>query len=176
MAIKLSTKVKNCISSEELQRHIYNLALRVEKLDRNPVVKTVRLTDRGELPEYMTTNAAAADLFSSASTDIPPGRLVIIPTNIAVQIPKGFEGQVRSRSGLALKKGLMVLNSPGTIDSDYRGEIMVILYNTGKVVQEIKKGERIAQLAVVRISQARFQETDKLDETTRGAGGFGSTG
>ncbi len=127
---------------------------------------------------YATEGSAGADLRASIDTvlRISPGERTLIPTGLRMVIPLGWEGQVRPRSGLALKKGLTVLNSPGTIDSDYRGEIGVILVNLGSVIAEIEPGERIAQLVIARVEQASFRRIDKLSGSDRGIGGFGSTG
>lgn len=117
------------------------------------------------------------DCKSGNSIILSPGRWVLIPTGISLSIPSGYEAQVRSRSGLALKQGLSVLNSPGTIDSDYRGEIGVILFNNSKETREIKEGDRIAQLVFAKVELPLFHlETEQLDQTDRGEGGFGSTG
>ena len=107
---------------------------------------------------------------------LPPGERVLVPTGLYLEIPEKYEAQVRSRSGLALKKGITVLNSPGTIDADYRGEIGVILYNSSKESYEIKSSERIAQLVFARIVKVNFENSSVLDETERSSSGFGSTG
>lgn len=130
------------------------------------------------LPDYATTQSAAVDL--QAAIDgvqvIAPGKRAMIETGIAIALPAGFEAQVRPRSGLAAKNGVTVLNSPGTIDADYRGEIKVILINHGDEAFEIERGMRIAQLVVAPVTQVAWQAVDDLDETARGSGGFGSTG
>lgn len=132
------------------------------------------------LPSYATPGAAGLDLLAAVGAGDPlvlePGERALIPTGIAMVLPAGYEAQVRPRSGLALKHGVTVLNSPGTIDSDYRGEIGVILLNTGKAPFTIGRGERIAQLVIAPVSQAELAEVSALPETARGAGGFGSTG
>lgn len=132
------------------------------------------------LPSYATPGAAGLDLLAAVGAGDPlvlePGERALIPTGIAMALPAGYEAQVRPRSGLALKHGVTVLNSPGTIDSDYRGEIGVILLNTGKAPFTIGRGERIAQLVIAPVSQAELAEVSALPETARGAGGFGSTG
>jgi dUTP pyrophosphatase len=131
-------------------------------------------------PEYATTGAAGMDLVAAVPADQPlkilPGARTAVPTGLAFAIPQGFEGQVRPRSGLALKNGVTVLNAPGTIDSDYRGEVKVILINTSSETFEISRGMRIAQVVFARIEQMQLQEVESLDETARGSGGFGSTG
>lgn len=129
-------------------------------------------------PEYMTAGASGLDLLAAVTStlDIKPGKRALIPTGIQLALPEGFEGQVRPRSGLALKEGVAVLNSPGTIDSDYRGEIQVILYNTGDRTFTVERGMRVAQLVVAPVIKACFVVVDNLSATTRGAGGFGHTG
>lgn len=130
------------------------------------------------LPEYKTDGSAGMDLCSSSNDpiNISPGSVSIIPTNLIMEIPSGFEGQVRSRSGLALKHSVSVLNSPGTIDPDYRGEIKVLLINHGKEIFTVNFGDRIAQLVIASYSKAILSETIELTETERGDGGYGSTG
>jgi len=130
------------------------------------------------LPHYQTAHAAGVDLYAAVESEIvlDAGRWTLIPTGIAVAIPVGYEGQVRPRSGLALKHGIGMLNGPGTIDADYRGEIGIILFNFSDKPFAIKRGERIAQLVFARIEKAAFVKVDTLDETARGAGGFGHTG
>ncbi len=131
-------------------------------------------------PEYATPGAAGMDLVAAVPAaepmKIPPRARAAVPTGLAFAIPQGFEGQVRPRSGLALKSGVTVLNAPGTIDSDYRGEVKVILVNTSDEVFEIARGMRIAQIVFARVEQMKLQEVQSLDETARGSGGFGSTG
>ena len=130
------------------------------------------------LPSYQSDGAAAVDLTAYLKEDkiLKPLERVLIPTGIQIALPKGYEAQVRPRSGLALKKGISVLNSPGTIDSDYRGDIGVILINLSNENFIIQNGDRIAQLIVTSYSQILWDEQDQLDETSRGQGGFGSTG
>jgi dUTP pyrophosphatase len=131
-----------------------------------------------ELPEYATTHSAGCDL--RAAVDAPlqllPGGRTAVPTGIAVAIPEGFEGQVRARSGLALRHGIACLNAPGTIDSDYRGEVRVILANLGAEPFEIHRGDRIAQLVLSPVARAEFRAVEELPDSSRGTGGFGSTG
>jgi dUTP pyrophosphatase len=147
-----------------------------------PTVPIVRLphAEGLPLPAYETSHAAGMDLRAAVPDDQPivlrPGARHAVPTGLAFALPDGFEGQVRPRSGLALKAGVTCLNSPGTIDADYRGEVKVILINHGEEDFTIRRGERIAQLVIAPFVQARWEETDSLDETARGAGGFGSTG
>jgi dUTP pyrophosphatase len=132
------------------------------------------------LPAYETAQAAGMDLRAAVPDDEPlvlrPGSRFAVPTGLAFALPPGFEGQVRPRSGLAFKHGVTCLNSPGTVDADYRGEVKVILINHGEEDFIIRRGERIGQLVIAPVAQAAWTEVDSLDETTRGAGGFGSTG
>ncbi len=130
------------------------------------------------LPKYETAGSAGLDLMAAIDEDliITPGEVKLVKTGIAIALEKGFEAQVRPRSGLALKNGITVLNSPGTVDSDYRGEVCAILINHSKVDFVVKRGMRIAQMVIARHEQAAIEEVQDLDETKRGAGGFGSTG
>lgn len=128
------------------------------------------------LPAYATPGAAGMDVVAAEELTLAPGARHAVATGFAVAIPDGYEIQVRPRSGLALKHGITCLNTPGTIDSDYRGEVKVILANLGSEPFEIKRGERIAQLVLAAVQLARFAEVAALDDTARGAGGFGSTG
>ena len=130
------------------------------------------------LPAYATEHAAGMDLCAAVEKDvtIEPGKRALIPTGLAIALPEGFEAQVRPRSGLALKHGVTVLNSPGTIDADYRGEVQVILANLGTEPFTITRGMRIAQMIVAPYTRVTWQEVSELPETARGAGGFGSTG
>ena len=130
------------------------------------------------IPEYKTAGAAGADLCAllQAPVTIPAGKSAMIPTGLFFEIPQGYEVQVRPRSGLAAKNGVTVLNTPGTIDSDYRGEIKVILINLGDADFTINSGDRIAQMIIAPVTQAKFTITESLSETERGTGGFGSTG
>lgn len=132
------------------------------------------------LPRQQTAGAAGLDLAAALGPDevieIAPGDYALIPTGLAIALPPGFEAQVRPRSGLAAKYGVTVLNSPGTVDADYRGEVMVMLINHGKLGFVVRRGERIAQMVVAPVSAVTLIETDVLDETARGVGGHGSTG
>jgi dUTP pyrophosphatase len=130
------------------------------------------------LPNYATAGSAGMDLYAAveAPLRLAPGERALAPTGLALALPEGYEGQIRARSGLALKKGLAVLNAPGTIDSDYRGELAVILVNLGSDEVEIARGDRIAQLVVAPVTRVAVRERDALPESGRGAGGFGSTG
>ncbi len=129
-----------------------------------------------ELPRYATTGAAGMDVVSAEAVTIAPGARHAVATGLAVAIPAGFEIQVRPRSGLALKHGITVPNTPGTIDSDYRGELKVILINHGTEPFAIQRGDRVAQLVLAAVTRAGWIEAPELDETERGEGGFGSTG
>jgi len=131
-----------------------------------------------ELPSYATAGAAGCDLRAALdeALTILPGSRALVPTGIAVAIPEGYEGQVRMRSGLALKQGLALLNAPGTIDSDYRGEVRVIVANLGPEPATLKRGDRIAQLVFAPVARAVLEKTSQLPPTERSGGGFGSTG
>jgi len=137
-----------------------------------------RLSKDVSLPKYETNGSSGMDLAANIESNISigPGKTEIIPTGLALSIPKGFEIQIRPRSGLAAKKNLSVLNTPGTIDSDYRGEIKVILINLGIDTFIVEKGLRIAQMGLCPIDRADLEEVDDLNKTQRGKGGFGSTG
>ncbi|MDR1471527.1 MAG: dUTP diphosphatase [Synergistaceae bacterium] len=128
------------------------------------------------LPEYATPGSAGMDLRASERAEIAPGERASVGTGICIEIPHGYEGQVRPRSGLALKHGVTLLNSPGTIDSDYRGEVRPILINLGNEIFAIEPGDRIAQIVFAPVAQAAMSETDELSDSTRSTGGFGSTG
>ena len=128
------------------------------------------------LPAYATAHAAGLDVVAAEDVTLAPGERHAVATGFALAIPEGFEVQVRPRSGLALKHGITCLNTPGTIDSDYRGEVKVILANLGAEPFEVRRGERIAQLVPAAVQRARFAEAEDLDSTSRGSGGFGSTG
>jgi dUTP pyrophosphatase len=128
------------------------------------------------LPRYMTPGAAGMDVVSAEDLRIPPGARALVPTGLAFEIPDGFEVQVRPRSGLAWRSGLTVLNAPGTIDSDYRGEVRVLVVNLGKEAVEVARGERVAQLVLAPVLRASVVTVDALGPSERGGGGFGSTG
>jgi len=132
------------------------------------------------LPAYETAHAAGMDLRAAVAEDAPvvlePGHRKLIPTGLCIALPEGFEAQVRPRSGLALRHGITCLNSPGTVDADYRGELQVILINHGAEPFTVRRGERIAQMVIAPVVQARWVEVEALDDTARGEGGFGSTG
>jgi dUTP pyrophosphatase len=130
------------------------------------------------LPAYETAQSAGIDLAAAidAPVTLAPGGRAMVPTGLAIALPAGYEAQVRPRSGLAAKNGVTVLNTPGTVDADYRGEVKVILINLGDDAFEIERGMRIAQMVIAPVTQASFSEVDTLPETARGTGGFGSTG
>ena len=137
-----------------------------------------RLSKEVSLPKYETSGSSGMDLaaYIDSNINIDPGQTAIIPTGLALSIPKGFEVQIRPRSGLAAKQKISVLNTPGTIDADYRGEIKIILINLGQESFRVEKGLRVAQMVVCPIVQAQLKEVDDLSETERGKSGFGSTG
>lgn len=130
------------------------------------------------VPRYMTPGSSGMDLFASLEKEVTlePGERLLIPTGISVAIPEGFEGQIRPRSGLAIQKGIGIVNGPGTIDSDYRGEIGILLINFGKQPFTVRNGERIAQMVISQTFRVTLEELDELPETTRQGGGFGHTG
>jgi dUTP pyrophosphatase len=141
----------------------------------------IKILDHGKglpLPKYMSPRAAGMDLYAAVSQEavIPPGEWELVPTGFSIALPEGYEAQVRPRSGLALKQGVSILNTPGTVDADYRGEVGVILMNHSKENLIIKRGDRIAQMIINKIEQIMLEETESLPETSRGAGGFGHTG
>lgn len=136
----------------------------------------IKVEDESLMPSYETLGSAGADLKANEEGVLMPGQRKLIKTGISIELPAGYEAQVRPRSGLALKHGISMVNTPGTIDSDYRGEIGVILINHGDTPFEYKKGDRIAQLVIARYSRAEFQIRSSLSETERGSGGFGHTG
>ncbi len=141
---------------------------------------SVRITNKGKhpLPSYATAHSAGMDLRANldASITLAPSQLALIPTGLFLELPEGTEAQVRPRSGLAFKHGVTVLNAPGTIDADYRGEVGVLLINHGQEPFEVKDGERVAQLVIARYVRVTFEESADLRATERGAGGFGHTG
>jgi len=129
-----------------------------------------------DLPSYATEHSSGLDLRTSEDVSLLPGEYKLIPTGVAIEILEGFEGQVRPRSGLALKYGIACLNSPGTIDADYRGEVKVLLINHGKEIVNFKRGERIAQLIISKYERVEVELVEDLKETARSSGGFGHTG
>ena len=143
----------------------------------------IKLLPHGEglaLPRYQTPQAAGVDLSAAVAHDAPivlkPGQHSLVPTGLAIALPDGFEGQVRPRSGLALNHGITVLNAPGTIDADYRGEVKIVLINLGGKAFSVERGQRIAQMIVAPVVQAGIEVVTELEATKRGIGGFGSTG
>jgi dUTP pyrophosphatase len=144
-------------------------------------VRLLRLPHGADLPlpQYQSDGAAGLDLIAAVEEGAPlvlaPGKRALVPTGLVIELPAGYEAQVRPRSGLALKHGVTVLNSPGTIDSDYRGEVKIILVNLGEVPFVIRRGERVAQLVIASVITAKLKVMDALSQTARGAGGFGST-
>lgn len=150
-------------------------------LSQTIAVHIIRVDDTTHdipLPTYATEGSAGMDLRAAVTSELAlkPGDTALVPTGFAIALPVGFEAQVRPRSGLAAKHGIGILNSPGTIDSDYRGEVKVILTNFGKADFIVKRGERIAQLVIAPYTRVVLEERANLDDTTRGAGGFGHTG
>ncbi|MZR29742.1 dUTP diphosphatase [Sneathiella litorea] len=147
----------------------------------NEVTISITRLPHGEslpLPSYETVDSAGMDLRAAVDDDVEilPGGRRLIPTGFKIALPRGYEAQIRPRSGLALKKGITLPNSPGTIDADYRGEVGIILLNAGEETFVIQRGDRIAQMVVAPVLQACWREVEDLDETARGEGGFGSTG
>lgn len=143
-----------------------------------PISRTALEYEDIPLPEYATSGSAGMDLHAAIPQplSIPSGKIALVPTAIAIALPAGYEAQIRSRSGLAARNGIFALNSPGTVDSDYRGEIKVILANFSAEDFTIRRGDRIAQMVVAAYQTVVWQEVPSLDDTTRGIGGFGSTG
>jgi dUTP pyrophosphatase len=134
------------------------------------------VSEGGRLPEYKSDGAAGADLFACEECVLNPGRWALVNTGIAIEVPEGYEAEMRPRSGLALKSGITLMNSPGTIDSDYRGEVGVILVNHSSYPFKVHIGDRIAQLLIKQVERASFEVQGQLSETQRGSGGYGSTG
>ena len=147
-----------------------------------PVIDIMRLNpnrDRDiQLPRYMTPGAAGMDIYAAVDTsvELPPGGIALVSTGFAMALPRGYEAQIRPRSGLAVKHGIGLINSPGTIDADYRGEIMLGLINHGPKPYTIHRGDRVAQMIISQVVQPEIQEVDSLDDTQRQDGGFGHTG
>lgn len=144
------------------------------------VMMQIRIVNQGKcpLPSYQTDGSAGMDLYASIdqACSLQPMQRMLIPTGLKIELPKGYEAQIRPRSGLAIKQGITCLNTPGTIDSDYRGEIQVILINLSDQTQIIQPGDRIAQMVIAQYEQINWLQSETLSETERGAGGFGSTG
>jgi len=152
------------------------------QVDTSPTIEFLRLRPDLDadipLPRYMTPNSAGMDISAAIEKDLvlDSGAISLIPTGFAVAIPEGFEAQIRPRSGLAVKHGIGLINSPGTIDSDYRGEVMIALINLGRASYTFHRGDRIAQMIIKRVYQARLKVVEQLTETERNTGGFGHTG
>ena len=148
----------------------------------NPTIEFLRLNPKSDkdipLPRYMTHHSSGMDICAAieANLALDPGAIELIPTGFAVSIPEGFEAQIRPRSGLAIKHGISIINSPGTIDADYRGEISLIMINHSEQPFAIKRGDRLAQMVISRVYRADFEEVEVLDRTARDSGGFGHTG
>lgn len=177
----------NLIEKDQRDENMRKLALAFENFVKKPGREsaepvTLRLKKlphfKGELPKYQTESASGIDVRAQISEPltIAPGSRALVPTGLMTAVPKGYEIQARPRSGLAIREGLTLLNTPGTIDSDYRGEVKIILINLGDKEVVIKDQDRIAQLCICPIILAKVEEVDDLDATTRGEGGFGSTG
>jgi dUTP pyrophosphatase len=151
-------------------------------MSAEPLIQLKRLNPQKDhdipLPRYMTPQAAGMDICAAVEETLTmdPGAIALVPTGFAIALPPGYEAQVRPRSGLAIKSGVTVINSPGTIDSDYRGEVKVGLINLGSTSYTLRRGERIAQMVIQRVAQARISVVAELDKTRRDDGGFGSTG
>jgi len=151
-------------------------------MDQPPTIKFLRLRPESDanisLPRYMTPHAAGMDICAAIEADLvlEKSAIALIPTGFAIALPQGFESQIRPRSGLAVKHGIGIINSPGTIDADYRGEIKIALINLGEKDYTIRRGDRIAQMVVKKVCQARLEIVEQLDETNRNTGGFGHTG
>ena len=135
-----------------------------------------RIDKEVRIPSYAHKGDAGVDLYANKEIVVEPGQRALVPTGIKIALPKGFEAQVRPKSGLALKSGITVLNTPGTVDEGYRGEICVIVINHGKQAFKVEKGNRIAQMVFNKVEKAELEEVEELDGTTRGENGFGSTG
>jgi len=148
----------------------------------DPVIKILRLRPEEDadipLPRYMTPDAAGMDLCAAVRQDtvLETGQIRLLPTGFAMAVPRGYEAQVRPRSGLAVNHGIGMINSPGTIDSDYRGEVMIALINLGRAAYTVRRGDRIAQMVIQRVRQVLLEEVEHLEATARSTGGFGHTG
>lgn len=141
-----------------------------------PKIKFVKLNEDAHIPMFAHASDAGMDLYATEVVDLAPGEFRVVKTGLQMSLPFGYEAQVRPRSGLAAKKGVTVLNTPGTIDADYRGEVGVILINHGKEVFHIEKGDRIAQMVISKLTKFQIKQVRSLEKTARGEGGFGSTG
>jgi len=149
---------------------------------RDPVIRIMRLRPEQDadlpLPRYMTPEAAGMDICAAVRQDtlLEKGQITLLPTGFALALPPGYEAQIRPRSGLAVKHGIGMINSPGTIDADYRGEVLIAVINLGPAAYTVRRGDRIAQMVIQRVHQARLEEVDRLEATDRSTGGFGHTG
>ena len=147
-----------------------------------PVIRILRLRPEQDadlpLPRYMTPEAAGMDICAAVRQDtlLETGQITLLPTGFAMALPPGYEAQIRPRSGLAVKHGIGMINSPGTIDADYRGEVMIAVINLGPAAYTVRRGDRIAQMVIQRVHQARLEEVGRLEPTDRSTGGFGHTG
>jgi dUTP pyrophosphatase len=147
-----------------------------------PVIRIMRLRPEEDadipLPRYMTPGAAGMDLCAAVREDtlLEKGQIALLPTGLAIELPRDYEAQIRPRSGLAVKDGIGMINSPGTIDADYRGEVMIALINLGPIPYTVRRGDRIAQMVIQRVCQAQIETVEQLAATERSAGGFGHTG
>jgi len=147
-----------------------------------PVIRIMRLRPEQDadlpLPRYMTPEAAGMDICAAVRQDtlLDKGQITLLPTGFALALPPGYEAQIRPRSGLAVKHGIGMINSPGTIDADYRGEVLIAVINLGPAAYTVRRGDRIAQMVIQRVHQARLEEVDRLEATDRSTGGFGHTG
>lgn len=172
--------------SERYDQRLRDLEERLDALEEQPTVKIKRIfaghsqnedgTYRYALPQYRTAGAAGLDLVCTESWSIYPGECATLHCGFALELPRGYEAQIRPRSGLARDYGITVLNSPGTVDEDYRGEVMVLVMNHGQQSHRFRAGDRVAQMVIAKVARAQFQEVKELSETERGAGGFGHTG
>jgi dUTP pyrophosphatase len=150
--------------------------------DNAPVIEFMRLHPERDgdvpLPRYMSPQAAGMDIFAAVATDmvVERGEILLVPTGFAMALPPGYEAQIRPRSGLAIKHGMGIINAPGTIDADYRGEVKIALINLGSAAHTIRRGDRIAQMVIQRCCRVQVRAVNHLDETERGDGGFGHTG
>jgi dUTP pyrophosphatase len=142
------------------------------------IIRTGKHSEGIPLPAYMTEHASGMDVYAACEKDLmlEPGQRALVPTGFAIAVPEGFEAQIRPRSGLALKQGITCLNTPGTIDADYRGEVGIILINLGREAAVIHRGDRIAQMVIQKVERIAWAESEKLPTSTRHDGGFGSTG
>lgn len=139
-------------------------------------IEIQKIKDNAIIPKYAHKGDAGVDIYSAEDYLLKPGERVLVSTGIKIAVPKGYEAQIRPKSGLAINNGITVLNTPGTVDSCYRGEVCVVAVNLGKVEYKIEKGKKIAQMVINKVEDAKFEEVDELDGTSRKDGGFGSTG